>query len=122
MECGIIYQYDNAANTLESHSLNVVYAPVFWLLDSAIIISPAVEVGWKYRRLNTQNLTFGTMIDPRYGFVYQTNGEFINNERHIFDMSSGLLITWKGLVLALRHTILPNQTKVLQEFQDYLSN
>ena len=108
---GIIYQYDNAANTLESHSLNVVYAPVFRLLDSAITISPAVEFGWTYRRLNTQNLTFGTMIDPRYGFVYPTNGEFINNERHIFDMSTGLLITWKGLVagFAAHHITQPDE-------------
>lgn len=105
------YQYDNAGNTIESHSLSAIYAPVFRLFNQQVAVSPSVELGWRYKSLNVENLTFGTMIDPRYGFVYDSDpilpAEF---ERHFFDMSTGLILTWKGLVtgFAAHHITQPD--------------
>ncbi len=108
---GVNYQYDNSANTLLSHSLSVIYAPVFRVFDKQLTISPAFEVGWKYRTLNTSELTFGDMIDPRYGFVYSPENVNMNTERHLIDFSSGLVFSWKGLIagFAAHHLAQPDE-------------
>ncbi len=108
---GVNYQYDNSANTLLSHSLSLIYAPVFRVFNKQLAISPAFEVGWKYRILNTSELTFGDMIDPRYGFVYTTDNVNMNTERHLIDFSSGLVLSWKGLIagFAAHHLTQPDE-------------
>jgi type IX secretion system PorP/SprF family membrane protein len=105
------YTYDNAANTLFTHALSLIYAPVFRVFNTQLAISPAFEVGWIYRKLNTSELTFGSMIDPRYGFVYPSDGAKMNTEKHIVVFSSGLLLTWKGLVagFAAHHITQPDE-------------
>ena len=108
---GVNYQYDNTANRYLSHSLSLIYAPVFRVFNKQLAISPAFEVGWRYRKLNMDELTFGEMIDPRYGFVYTTGESNMNTEKHIMDFSSGLLLTWKGLVagFAAHHMTQPDE-------------
>jgi type IX secretion system PorP/SprF family membrane protein len=110
---GINYQFDIAAETLQSHELFLVYAPVFRVFNKQLAISPALQFGWVYRRLNLDNLTFGDMIDPRYGTGYNHPSEpyLVNNERHFFDLTTGLLITWKGLVagFAAHHVTQPDE-------------
>jgi hypothetical protein len=51
------------------------------------------------------------MIDPRYGFVYPSDGAKMNTEKHIVVFSSGLLLTWKGLVagFAAHHITQPDE-------------
>lgn len=43
------------------------------------------------RSVNTDNLRFGDMIDPRRGFVYQTNEPIISESTSYFDASAGIL-------------------------------
>ncbi|MBI1286788.1 MAG: type IX secretion system membrane protein PorP/SprF [Flavobacteriales bacterium] len=107
---GINYQYDNAAKTLESHGLSVIYAPVFRVFNKQLAISPAIEFGWGYRKLNTGNLTFGDLIDPRYGF-YPADQNQAKNQKNLFDLNTGLLLTWKGLVtgFSAQHVTQPDE-------------
>ena len=108
---GINYLYDNAANTLESHGLSLIYAPVFRVFNNQLAISPAVEMAWGYRKLDTNNRTFGNMIDPRYGFVYPIDSAAEKNHRSLFDLTTGLLLTWKGLVtgFSAQHVTQPDE-------------
>ncbi|MBO4654833.1 MAG: type IX secretion system membrane protein PorP/SprF [Bacteroidales bacterium] len=44
--------------------------------------------------LNTKNLTFGDMIDPKYGFIYQTSENldaWKNTTDHSFDFTAGFM-------------------------------
>lgn len=95
---GINYQYNNSAGTLESHIVDVIYSPVFKVFNKQLAISPAFGMGLKYRSVDFDKLTFGDMIDPRYGYVYTTEQQQSNDRIVIADFSTGLIITWKGLV------------------------
>ena len=47
--------------------------------------------------LNWQRLTFGDMIDPRYGYVYPTNEVSPNTSRVIVNYNFGMRYSWKRL-------------------------
>lgn len=108
---GVNYQFDMAGNTIESHSISVIYAPAFRLFKQQVVISPAYEISWRYRKLHQDNLTFGDMIDPRYGTVYSQPQNLSNTERHYADFSTGFLLTWRGLVagFAAHHISQPDE-------------
>ncbi|MDA9120803.1 PorP/SprF family type IX secretion system membrane protein [bacterium] len=108
---GINYKYDNAANTLESHTIDLIYAPVFRFFHKQLAISPAFTLGLKYRSVNFDKLTFGDMIDPRYGFVYTSQQQESANDKLIGDLSTGLILSWKGLVagFAAHHITQPDE-------------
>lgn len=105
------FQYDNSANTLEAYAASAVYSPGFLLFKGKLMVSPALELGWRHNAMNWEKLTFGDMIDPRYGFVYQTQEVMPTKGNHFFDASAGLLLTHHGLVygVAVRHLTQPDQ-------------
>jgi len=105
------FQYDNSANTLSSYAASAIYSPVFRLFNSKVTVSPAMELGWRHRSMNWDNLTFGELIDPRYGFIYQTQPVAPTDGRHIFDASTGLLLSHHGLVygVAFHHITQPDE-------------
>lgn len=93
------YQYDNAAHLILSHNLSVVYAPVFRVFNKQLAISPAMEITWKYRKLETDAETWGEIVEPRYGSFNESYYAFIQNkEKHLMDFIMGILLTFKGLV------------------------
>lgn len=52
----------------------------------------ALQATYQNKSLDWNKLTFGDMIDPKYGFVYQTNEQQPGKlSRSIFDMSAGIL-------------------------------
>jgi Protein of unknown function (DUF3308). len=52
----------------------------------------ALEAAYRNKSLNKANLTFGDMIDPRYGFVYQTNEQLGDIDQiNSLDFSFGFL-------------------------------
>lgn len=108
---GINYQYDNASGTLEEHTIDLIYAPVFRVFGKQLAISPAFGMGLKYRKVNFDKLTFGDMIDPRYGYVYTHAQQQTADERVLADLSTGLILTWKGLVagFAAHHITQPDE-------------
>ncbi len=53
----------------------------------------ALQASYEFRGISWEKLTFGDMIDPRYGFVYQTSENFDgkSGKIHSFDMAAGFL-------------------------------
>ena len=52
----------------------------------------ALQAGYQQKGLNWDKLTFNDMIDPRFGFVYQTNEVRPDKTTtHIFDMAAGFI-------------------------------
>ncbi len=53
----------------------------------------AAQFSYLYYGLNKENLTFGDMIDPKYGFIYSTSENITNwsDARHCFDFGAGFL-------------------------------
>lgn len=54
----------------------------------------ALQFSYLTYLLDVNNLTFGDMIDPKYGFIYQTNenlSSWNNTTDHSFDLAAGFL-------------------------------
>lgn len=105
------FQYDNSANTLEAYAASVVYSPAFRLFKGKLVVSPAFELGWRHKTVNWDALTFGDMIDPRYPFIYQTDGGVPPEGSHVFDASAGILFSHHNLVYgaAFHHLTQPDE-------------
>lgn len=109
---GVNFMYDNAGGTLGTWAASVIYSPTFGLFKRKLLISPAIEIGYLARTLEWSKLTFGNMIDPRYGFVYPTQDTVTGNSvKHMFDGSVGLLIAHHGFRygVAVRHFTQPDE-------------
>jgi type IX secretion system PorP/SprF family membrane protein len=65
--------------------------------------------------LDWNKLTFGDMIDPRRGFIYQTNDVPRGGKRGFFDVSGGLVIFTKQFYagLAAHHANQPDESMIL---------
>ncbi|MCF8256353.1 MAG: PorP/SprF family type IX secretion system membrane protein [Flavobacteriales bacterium] len=98
------FQYDNSAGTLKKYMLSTTYSPVFRLFNEKLVLSPAFEMGWRRSTIDWSKLTFGDMIDPRYGYVYNTQIIPQNDTRDIIDMQVGLLMT-QNLFRNLHHLV-----------------
>lgn len=110
----INYFYNREGDgTIQKHSASFIYSPSFKILKSKILISPAIEAGWKQRSIDWSKLTFGDQIDARYGFIYNTNEiDVSNNAKNYFDLNAGLLITHGNFVYgtAFHHLTQPNES------------
>lgn len=108
------YQYDRAGEgTLQTHSAMFTYSPAFRLFKKKLLISPAIEAGWRTKLIDWSKLNFGDQIDPRYGYIYP-NGQgvmFHNNINH-FDLNAGLLVTHGNFIwgTTFHHLTQPNES------------
>lgn len=105
------YDFDMGAKTLQTHAVSIIYAPTIKLFKGKLKISPAVQLGWRANYIDWSQLTFGEMIDPRYGFVYSPNMSPPKTESHMFDLSTGLILSHHNLVYgaAFHHITQPNE-------------
>jgi type IX secretion system PorP/SprF family membrane protein len=91
---GLSYYHDNAGyGTLFTDQADLIYAshlPVS-IGKSWLVIKPGVSAGYRRRKIDTNKLTFGSMIDPRGGFVYSANQD-LHETRHNLDLGAGLVI------------------------------
>ncbi|MFZ5555055.1 MAG: PorP/SprF family type IX secretion system membrane protein [Bacteroidota bacterium] len=110
---GILYSHD-AAGALTTNRVSFIYAQNIPLSkkNKKIFLRPAFEIGYFKKKLDWNDLTFGDMIDPRRGFVYQTGdvpgGGVVTN----VDFSAGTLFWWNNLTLgfSLHHWNEPNES------------
>jgi len=89
---------------LEDYTLGVSYAPVFRLFREKLIVSPAFEMVWRHSTIDWNGFTFGDMIDPRYGFIYDSYKIPENNTSDVLDLATGLLFT-QNLYKNLHHLV-----------------
>lgn len=87
---GFIVLNDNAANTLTTSRVSLIYA-YHLKVTRKFSLNFGVEGSYYQKAVDWDRLTFGDMIDARRGFVYQTNqirkDEPVNN----MDFSAGLV-------------------------------
>ncbi len=108
---GFVFVSDAAGEILFTQSVNVFYSYNI-RIGKDMILKPALSVGMGHKYLEWQKLTFGDQIDPRHGFVFNTNSSLPSNlGKFYFNMGTGLLFAYKNLVtgFAVDHINRPNE-------------
>lgn len=88
---GLIIMNDRTGeNVLNTTNIGVIYSNQLEV-NRNFSIKFGVQGTYFQRSLKTQNLKFGDMIDPRRGFVLQTNEPVFDETNSFFDASAGFL-------------------------------
>jgi type IX secretion system PorP/SprF family membrane protein len=113
---GFIAMHDAAGRTLTQTSLGVNYSYEMVVGDS-IRISTGTQVLLGYKQVDWDKMTFGDMIDPRQGFIFQTGDVIKSRNRTFLDLAAGVAVQWHGLFLggAVHHINRPDVSMVLGE-------
>ncbi len=108
---------DNAGRgTLNSFNLNAIYSYQLNLSDK-VSMSTGFQASYFQRSLDWSSLTFGDMIDPRRGFIYETQDTPRGGTVDNVDFSAGMVIfseTFYGGV-AVHHLFEPNESLIVAE-------
>ena len=119
---GIMFVNDKMASSLQSNRISAIYSYQMKLSRNFSVRAGLEGTFWQ-KNLNYSQLTFGDMIDPIRGFVYQTGDVFTENgTRSGLDFSSGILGFSEKFYIgfAAHHltqpneSLLTNDTSVLQ--------
>jgi type IX secretion system PorP/SprF family membrane protein len=111
---GIMFMNDQMASSLQNNRISASYAYQIKLSRNFSIRAGFEGAFWQ-KQLNYNELTFGDMIDPIRGFVYQTGDVFTDEgTRNGLDFSSGLLgFSEKFYVgFAAHHLAEPNESLI----------
>lgn len=105
---GVTYIHDLAANTMMTDNVYLDYAYKI-NVGKYGVVSIGTEVGYIQRSVDWSKLTFGSMINPRRGFVYQTS-QPINSKVENVDLGAGVLFYNKVLFAGygIHHINKPN--------------
>lgn len=89
---GLRFMRDEAGQaTITSHNLALMYS-YRMKISRKLSARIGAEVGFIQRSLDVSKLTFGDMIDDRYGFIYATQEVFNNADKIMFDAGAGAVI------------------------------
>ena len=95
---GIALSYtkdDQSNGTLVTDRLSLTYAQHLSFFDNKLKIIPSFQITGFQKTLDNSKLSYGDMIDPRRGFVWnssqQTNGY---SKKSNLDFSSGLIVNY----------------------------
>ena len=110
---GIIVAQDRSG----AGNLNTTHASLLYSYHLQASKKFSIKAGFEasYRMLNLDwtDLTFGDMIDPKYGFIYPTSEDLVNNPTAVNfpDFSAGFIAYSKNLYagFAAHHLTQPNQ-------------
>jgi len=90
-----VYQ-DNAGNgTIKTFNASLSYAYTI-KLNNQVGLKFGAEAAYWQKSLEWDQLTFGDMIDERYGFIYTTNEPFGDSKVNAPDFSAGMLLYSKN--------------------------
>lgn len=104
---GINLLSDNQGQTIFSRTASLFYSQNLNLGN--VLIRPSIELGLGNKSADWSKLTFGDMIDPQQGFVYQTGDTPVKNINYI-DLNAGFIVAYKKLTLGFsaHHLNSPN--------------
>ncbi len=107
----IRYSFDSQADgAFTMNSAYVTYSPNIKLFDKKLLVSPAIEIGWR-RNYVDWDYIFPDMFDPLYGPIFGPPPFVIPDENtfHTLDINSGILISHKKFVygFAVHHLTEP---------------
>ncbi len=89
---GVLFVGDRAANgTVNTNAISLIYA--YRLnLSKNVAMRMALQATFQQKTLDWTKLTFSDMIDPKYGFIYETQEHVKYLSKGIADFSAGLVI------------------------------
>ena len=121
---GVSVQLMNDAagqNVINWNALNLAYSYHLNLSKKYTLLFGAMA-GWNQKFLDWSELTFGDMIDPRKGFIYQTgdikSGRTVGDNwttKGFFDVGAGVVLFSKNFYagVAAKHLNRPNESLIL---------
>jgi len=86
----LLTQDQQGKGTIATSMLGLVYSYHLKVTRKFSVMFGA-QASYIYKYLNTDNLTYGDMIDPKKGFIYSTNDIITSPTKNIFDASAGIL-------------------------------
>jgi len=108
---GIHVMNDNAGDMMSSTSAGLAYA--YRLnISRTVSLSAALEASMIQKKINWDNLTFGDMLDPRLGIVYQSQEKRPGESKSILDLCAGVLAFSKSVYggFSLSHLTRPDES------------
>ncbi len=111
---GLLVTNDRAGEgTLNTTTVNAMYAYEL-KVSRTFSIRAGVQAAYFHKSLDWNKLTFGDMIDPRRGFVYQTNDVPRGGSMGNVDFSAGLLGFSENFFagVAVHHLTQPNESLI----------
>ncbi len=112
---GIIAMYDQQAEgTISTTMLGGIYSYNL-KINRKVSFNFGVRAAYIQKYLDWEKLTFGDMIDPRRGFIYQTGDVPRGGRRGLFDASAGAVIFTKYFYggVAMHHINQPDESMIL---------
>jgi type IX secretion system PorP/SprF family membrane protein len=107
---GLIAMHDMLARNAITNSLFGLNYAYHLKINESFRLSYGAQFALGSKRVDWNQLTFGDMIDPNLGYIYQTGDMQYGNSRQYLDISTGLAVQFKGLFLgcAAHHLNTPN--------------
>jgi len=114
---GVLATHDQQGKgTINTSMLGLIYSYHLKVSRKFAMLFGA-RAAWYQKFLDWDKLTFGDMIDPRRGFVYQTNDIRRGGQRGFFDASVGAVGFSKRFFfgVAAHHLNRPNESVIIGE-------
>ncbi len=112
---GVIAMYDQQAEgTISTTMLGGIYSYNL-KINRKVSLNFGVRAAYIQKYLDWNKLTFGDMIDPRRGFIYQTGDVPRGGRRGLFDASAGMIVFSKYFYggVAAHHINQPDESMIL---------
>ncbi|TNE54995.1 MAG: type IX secretion system membrane protein PorP/SprF [Bacteroidetes bacterium] len=114
---GIIAMHDRqGTGTIKTSSLGLMYS-YHLKINRKFTMLFGAKAAWFQKSLNWDKLTFGDMIDPSKGFIYQTQDIRNDGKRGFFDASAGFVGISKKFFFgaAVHHLNTPDESLIQGE-------
>ncbi len=111
---GLMFVNDQMASSLRNNRISALYSYQIKVTDKFSVRAGIEGTFWQ-KQLNYNELTFGDMIDPVRGFVYQTGDVFVEEgTRSGADFSAGMLGFSEKFYIgfAAHHLAEPNESLI----------
>jgi type IX secretion system PorP/SprF family membrane protein len=112
---GVLVTHDEQGQgTIKTSMLGLAYSYHLKLSRKFSLLFGA-RAAWYQKSLDWDKLTFGDMIDPRKGFIFQTGDEKRGGNAGFFDASGGILGYSKHFYIgaAVHHLNRPNESMII---------
>lgn len=112
---GVLVTHDEQGQgTIKTSMLGLIYSYHLKLGRKTSLMFGA-RAAWYQKSLDWNKLTFGDMIDPRKGFIYQTGDEKRGGSRGFFDASVGMVGYSKHFFfgIAAHHLNQPDESMIV---------
>src|SRR5690606_4816220 len=114
---GVLATHDmQGQGTIQTSMLGLIYS-YHLTVNRKFSLMFGARAAWYQKFLDWDKLTFGDMIDPRKGFIYETGDVPRGGSRGFFDASAGIVGYSKHFFfgVAAHHLNMPNESMIVGE-------